>query len=133
MKRKLYIWLPSILYIIAIFVLSHGESLLNDVDPAYTFAGMDKLAHFVEFAVLYLLLHRSLYLDSFFSPAELALGFSLFFAFVDEFHQSFLPYRDCELGDLLADGGGIFFAYALLNFFIRKGLSCKVPRRPVAS
>ena len=64
--------------------------------------------HATEFAILFLLLRRSLG----------DLGWSLFLvtlaAVLDEFHQTFVPGRGGRLSDVLIDVGGALFAAIIL-------------------
>jgi VanZ family protein len=46
-----------------------------------------------------------------------SLCFSVFYSIGDEFHQSFLPYRDCELGDVMADTSGVLAGFILLLLY----------------
>lgn len=69
-------------------------------------APLDKLAHFVEYAVLGFLLCRGLGKSSW--RWILALALAAFYGFIDELHQSFVPSREASGWDLLADGVGAF-------------------------
>lgn len=112
-------WAPSILYMVLIFVFSHKEPLLATVAGAWSFAGLDKIAHFGEFFILFFLLQRTLCLEKYRSPELKALCFSILYCISDELHQSFLPYRDCEIGDILADTAGIVAGFIILIVYRR--------------
>ena len=90
-------------------------SVQEQIIDGFSFA-VRKAAHFSEYALLgclwYLWLHKKRY-----SPL-IALGASALYAVTDEFHQSFVPGRSCELRDMLVDSSGaltgIAFAFVLL-------------------
>ncbi len=98
---------------LVIFVFSHRQPLLDQVAGQYRFDGIDKLAHFFEYALLYCLLYRSFALDGFKNPMTKALFTGILYAMSDELHQGMLPYRQCQLGDLLADSLGVMASYVL--------------------
>ena len=103
-----------------IFVFSHRAPILDDVAGKYRFDGIDKLAHFFEYALLYFTLYRSFSLDGFDEPAKKALWLGLLFAFSDEIHQGLLPYRQCQIGDLLADSLGLVASYVVTERLMGK-------------
>ncbi len=85
------------------------------------FPHQDKVHHGVAYFIMGLLAVRSF---NFFirNPVLLAL-MSLFFCSVyggfDEWHQSFVPGRDADVADWVADTVGAAFGILLLTFFIR--------------
>ena len=76
-----------------------------------------KGAHFSEYALLaflgYLWLHRIRF------GSLIAFGAAVLYAATDEFHQSFIPGRSCELRDVLVDSSGalcgLIAAFVLLS------------------
>jgi VanZ family protein len=102
---------------VLIFIFSHKEPLLVSVAGQWSFHGIDKIAHFCEFFLLFFLLFRTLYLERYKNPELKSLCFSVFYSISDEFHQSFLPYRDCELGDVMADTSGVLAGFILLLLY----------------
>ena len=103
-----------------IFIFSHRAPILDDVAGEYRFDGIDKLAHFFEYALLYLTLYRSFYMDGFKGPGKKALWLGLLFALSDEIHQGLLPYRQCQIGDLLADSLGLMASYGVTERLMGK-------------
>ena len=99
-------WLPAIAWAALIFALSSRPRLPVDLEP-----GTDKIAHFLAYAVLGVLLARAREAEGFGFGWALALG--LAYAASDEWHQSFVPGRATELGDWIADalgvGAGLYF------------------------
>lgn len=110
-KHFNFYWLPVYLYMGLIFYLSHR--------PASTLPQIrfDKLLHFLEYAVLGLLLARALK-KSYSQSSLLLLSFTAFFiaavyAGTDEFHQWFIYGRNLDFYDWLADS----FGAAVSSFF----------------
>ena len=102
-------WLPTILWSLLIFIACSLPSIPSP-------AGLEKLsfldnaAHLILFAVLSLLLARSLAPTSARKSTVLLAAFlSLSYGLLIELYQSFIPYRFFEYLDLLADGVGAVF------------------------
>jgi VanZ family protein len=82
-----------------------------------------KLAHFTEYAILALLATRSFWT----SPNRtlnsrwflISLGIIVFYALIDEFHQSFVPSRTASLADSFIDMAGGLTALLLLRIRLR--------------
>jgi VanZ family protein len=95
------LWLPPILYLVAIFVLSSDSAPFSPL----SFRGGDKVLHFGAYAGLGLLLCRA-FAGSGLSPgAALALSVitACLYGASDEWHQSFVPHRMADATDWLAD------------------------------
>jgi len=103
-RRFALYWLPVLLYVILIFILS-GMS----APPVPAGISGDSL-HYPEFAVLALLLARAFQGGSpgLARPSHLlwALSLSVLFGATDEFHQAFVPDRVPDVRDWLHDGIG---------------------------
>ena len=110
-------WLPVILWMAAIFWGSSRSTLPGPLGVQS--AGGDWLrnaTHMAEYAILAALTHRALRQTS--AAARRALSFPshfsflipmlfpLLFALSDEWHQSFVPGRQCTLADLALDAAG---------------------------
>jgi len=99
-------WLPVIICAILIFYLS---SLTGKEIPGL-FTGQDIIGHLTEYAILALLLSRALKAYSlklsYNKRLLLACVIAIIYAASDEFHQSFVPGRDCSSLDLLLDAIG---------------------------
>jgi hypothetical protein len=114
----LSLWLPPVLYLAAIFVISsEPRPLIAPPD----WLGADKVAHFMAYAGLGVLLCRA-YLGSGLAGSAAfwlsALTASLYGA-SDEWHQSFVPNRSADAADWLADSLGAMLGAALLLLFLR--------------
>jgi len=103
-----YYYLPAIVYAVGIFVLSSIPGL---APPVVGFRFSDKFYHFLEFFGFGFVLLRafansdSTLLSSRSLESTAVLG-SLY-ALSDELHQYFVPNREMEFWDFLADAVGI--------------------------
>ena len=104
--RTLFLlWLPLIGYMLAIFFLSTQRSSKKIPFPSPNFF------HIVEYFILALLMFRVV--NGGFQKkigvktSALVACFSLLYAISDEFHQSFVPGRNADPWDVLADFAGI--------------------------
>ncbi len=103
-------FLPPILWMIVIFWFSAQPDLpSNKVD--YLDLLMKKTAHFSEYLILTLLLHRSFRGKSIIP----AITIALFYAFSDEIHQLFVPGRTGALRDVAIDFAGILTGGYIIN------------------
>ena len=113
--RFLWYHLPVILYAAAILAVS---SMTNLSPPQVRLIAIDKLAHFLEYAVFAYITFRSFsHLGKTFSPSLsylLTILFVSLFAVGDEYFQSFIPGRVMDATDLLTD---IFGAFLVTTFF----------------
>ena len=73
--------------------------------------------HLVEFAILYGLLVLALLTWGELSSRgnKIAISISILYAFLDEFHQSFIPTRSASVTDLLKDFTGIAVVWYILR------------------
>jgi len=126
-EMKLYdfllYWLPTLGYCIVIFGLSSSKTV-----PIPSFFGVDKIIHGIEYAVLGLLLARSIISSKpEFSKETLMLlivTLGTLYGILDEFHQSFVPGRSSSHWDVLADGFGSLIGVLFYQ---------RISRRPQAS
>jgi hypothetical protein len=99
-----YYWLPALLYVLLIFILS-GMSR-----PPVPRGISGDVLHYPEFALLGLLLARALQGERTgpSRPSELlwALVLAVAFGASDEFHQAFVPDRVPDVQDWIHDGIG---------------------------
>jgi hypothetical protein len=93
------------------------------------FEGGDKVAHFAVYGLLGTLLCRVW--GSGWRAAVLALATASLFGATDEWHQSFVPGRDSDVMDWLADSSGAALAVCLYCFWrpYRELLERGWPRR----
>ena len=122
--RRLGRWLPVFLYLAIVFWLSAQSRPLPFLPPELW--GFDKLLHAAEYAVLGMLLAAALGGEGLAPGRVLPWAVLLASAYgaSDEIHQAFVPHRDSDVRDWLADTGG-----AALGALAAAGLA---RRRPAA-
>lgn len=105
-------WLASLLWAVAIFVISSIPKL----DTAITrLEGCDKVAHFVEYFILGWALR---YWSRGGSPGFLVGGVA--FAAFDEFHQRYVPGREMSLWDFVADAAGVVAGFLITGAICKR-------------
>ena len=133
-------WLPLILWMILIFLLSHQlkddteqtsglilsilQALGMDMDFIETYHihfFVRKLAHFTEYFVLFILIFR---ISNYYFPKNQALLISwilaVLYACTDEWHQSFVPGRGAAISDVGIDALGAALAAIITAFFLTR-------------
>jgi VanZ family protein len=114
-------WLPACLYMGLIWALS---SVALPIDLNSGFSYTDKIVHFLEFAVLGLLVAHAVLRT--FPDQTTARGFTIAvvitvaWSLLDELHQVYVPGRDADMLDLVADTLG-----ALAGAAVRAGLETR--------
>ncbi len=105
---KLFIvyWLPLTAYAVLIFIQSSFPSSENI--PALPY--LDKCLHVAGYALLAILFYRAYNTLKIRSRLLLVMLISILsstlYGISDEIHQYYVPYRNAEFGDVLADFGG---------------------------
>ena len=102
--RRVLLWAPPIIYMAVIF----GFSAQSNPIPVVTEHVWDKLLHTTEYAGLALLLTRAFVGEgvSLTTAAFLAMIATSVYGGTDEFHQWFVPGRNSDVRDWLADSVG---------------------------
>ena len=112
-------WLPVLLYITIIIVLS-AQPFLR---PPIEFRESDKLYHLLEYLGLGLLLARATRASAGawrpLTVALLATSCGILVGTSDEYLQSFIPGRDSSGYDLLADTAGLALAQIVYRVLVR--------------
>lgn len=115
LKKFIYYHLPAILYAGLIISVS---SIPNLKSPQIINLHFDKVAHFMEYAILAFLVFRSaINLGSRFSRNKaflIAAVFVAVFALFDELYQKTVAGRNSSVGDLLMDLAGAALVLILL-------------------
>ena len=117
MKRVRY-FVPAVLLYLLIFILSS-----QDIDFDLPGHGLDKVAHFFEFALQGFLLSLG-----FFNALTLSPGMKSILAFVtglsmgilDEYHQLFVPHRRSDIRDVLADAAGVICGILVYRYLAKR-------------
>ncbi len=107
MGQVLWYWVPVALYAGAIFFLS-AQSHLEEQLPSLLFEEVsDKVLHGVEYGILALLCYRAFRWAAGPAVAQQAVMLAIVTASVygitDEVHQFFVPFRESDWQDWLAD------------------------------
>ncbi len=106
-------WLPVLAYLGLIFFLSAQPHLR----PPVQFSNSDKTYHLGEYLVLGALMARALRASqaqwSGLRVAAVTVALCSLWAASDEYHQSFVPGRDCSVWDWCADTMGALLAQCL--------------------
>ena len=115
-------FMPAILWAAIIFVVSSIPDLST---PSFGFKITDKMAHFGEFFFLGLFVayafgKRNLSMAKVF---WISAGVSGFYGVIDEFHQLFIPGRQADGFDVLADVLGAVSASGIYVLKLRKRIS----------
>jgi VanZ family protein len=98
-------WIISLLYMGLIFILSSFPPPMEL--PSFSFA--DKLAHLLEYGVLASLIYFALKKSqASLHPILIPFLVAFLYGVSDEVHQYFVPGRDADLFDAVANGVGAF-------------------------
>jgi VanZ family protein len=106
-------WIPVFLYCGIIIYLS-SQSYPSRHLPSFLFGLSDKLVHGVEYGILGILLYRAFHQTSgTIGSISLAIICAVAFGISDEIHQWFVPHRQADTWDVLADTlGATLFVFA---------------------
>ncbi len=114
-RRTAILWLLVIAYAAGIFILSSDSNPPSDSDFGFYIPFFDKIAHFF----IYLFFGATLYLamkeSSEHNPEYLAYAAGALYAFSDEVHQYFVPYRSTDPFDFLTDALALAFVICILS------------------
>ncbi len=118
-RRLLSDWLPVALYVGMILFVSSQPFL----KPPLKFVNADKLFHALEYGGLGLLLARAVRGSMTARAPLVAAGIALAIGVVvgagDEWYQSFVPGRESDVRDLLADTAGCAIAQFAYVWFVK--------------
>jgi len=99
-----FYWFPILIYCLLIFIQSSRPSPAN---LPHDFAHIDKLLHFSAYAFLGALFARAFRTLSTKNNLRLVMTLSIILAGLygisDEIHQAFVPFRDGDIMDVIAD------------------------------
>ena len=117
-NRKWFIYFPLVLYWLILFV----ATTLPSVDLPKTGVN-DKVEHFTAYMILAILLNFTLMFQNKYPKLKkkawlYTLIVILTYAGLDEIHQLFIPGRDCDILDWLADSSGVLLGLAFVKILL---------------
>lgn len=115
-KKIVWYWLPALLWIGGIFLLSAQPNLRVSTVNWQDFV-LRKIAHFGEYFILSFLFFRAFHYGSDISRNKsliLAFLISFIYAASDEFHQTLVAQRQGRIRDVFIDTAGNLAAIATL-------------------
>ncbi len=119
-RARLLLWAPVVLLLSYEAYLS-GQSRLPGfgIDLPH----LDKVEHAVYFFLTGLAAVRAARFGELWGRGKTAVFLVLFavlWGCLDEIHQSYVPYRDVEIGDVVADTAGVALAVAFGESILRR-------------
>ena len=115
-RKKITPWIPVLIWMLVIFAFSSRPTLRAATIDWQDFI-IRKMAHFVEYFILFALNYRALLRSTSLSKRQailLAFGLGLIYAFSDEYHQTLVPGREGRFRDVFIDSLGLLSSGALL-------------------
>ena len=117
-------WVPSLLYMVLIFAVSSLEQPPLPM-PEFEWLTIDKLYHFIEYAILGgLLAWAFVKAKPSVVPSKLiwlvATVLSILYGASDEWHQTFVPGRFATLADWVADVFGSIAGVLVVYLYYKK-------------
>jgi VanZ family protein len=118
LKRFVFYWLPLILYCLFIYIQSANPS--PEQIPSFPF--VDKVLHFVAYGIMGILFYRAYQTlrikDNIQMLMLLSVTSASLYGISDEIHQSFVPFREAEVADVIADVIGAFSGVCLYQLLV---------------
>ena len=115
-----YYWFPILIYCLLIFIQSSYPSIKSVPELPY----IDKVLHFFAYALLGALFVRAFKTTRIKNKLKLVLILSVLlsslYGISDEIHQYFVPYRNADLMDVLADLLGSIMGVYIYQAIVRK-------------
>ena len=120
LKNFTIYWLPLIIYCLVIYIQSDLPS--PESIPSFQFS--DKVLHFLAYAVLGVLFYRAYQTlrikDNVRRLMLLSVGSASLYGISDEIHQHFVPFRDGDILDAVANTLGALCGVYLYHLFKSK-------------
>jgi VanZ family protein len=108
LKRFVLYWLPLILYCLFIYIQSSHPS----PEQIPSFPLVDKVLHFTAYGIMGILFYRAYQTLRIKDNTRILMLLSVvsasLYGISDEIHQSFVPFRQAEVADVVADIIGAF-------------------------
>ena len=119
-RARLLLWAPTILLLLYETYLSAQSRLPGlGIDVPH----LDKLEHAAYFFLTGLTAVRAARFGERWSRARTAvllILLTVLWGCLDEIHQSFVPFRSVEIGDVVADAAGVALAVGFGEWILRK-------------
>ncbi len=117
-KAFLLYWLPLVLYCLLIYIQSANPS--PEHIPLFPFA--DKALHFFAYGFMGILFYRAYQTLGIRDNIQMLMLLSAvsasLYGISDEIHQSFVPFREAEVADVIADILGAFSGVYLYRWLV---------------
>jgi len=118
LKRFVFYWLPLILYCLLIYIQSANPS--PEQIPSFPF--VDKVLHFVAYGIMGILFYRAYQTLRIKNNIQMLMLLSVvsasLYGISDEIHQSFVPFREAEVADVIADMLGAAIGVLLYQLLV---------------
>jgi VanZ family protein len=118
LKRFALYWLPLILYCLFIYIQSDHPS----PEQIPTFPYVDKVLHATAYGIMGILFYRAYQTLRLKDNIKMLMFLSVISASLygisDEIHQSFVPFREAEVADVIADMIGALSGVCLYQLLI---------------
>ena len=116
LKRFVLYWLPLILYCLFIYIQSAHPS--PEQIPSIPF--IDKVLHCAAYGIMGILFYRACQTlrikDNIHMLILISVVSASLYGISDEIHQSFVPFREAEVADVIADIIGAFSGVYLYQY-----------------
>jgi len=116
LKRFVLYWLPLILYCLFIYIQSDHPS----PEQIPSFPLVDKVLHFIAYGLMGILFYRAYQTLRIKNNIQMLMVLSVvsasLYGISDEIHQSFVPFREAEVADVIADIIGAFSGVWLYRY-----------------
>jgi len=111
---------PALFYALLIFAVS----AIPQIPPPLAFKWGDKVLHFIEYGIFSFLLFLAFFTSGkeFFKKNAFLLSslVGIAYGLSDEIHQKFVPGRNCDPFDFLADCLGIIVVQIVIFIYLKK-------------
>ncbi len=118
LKRFVLYWLPLILYCLFIYIQSAHPS--PEQIPSIPF--IDKVLHCAAYGIMGILFYRAYQTlrikDNIHMLILISVVSASLYGISDEIHQSFVPFREASIGDVIADIIGAFSGVYLYQLVV---------------
>ena len=117
LRNFLVCWLPLILYCLAIYIQSGRPSPKSIPDVRF----LDKILHFCAYGVLGILFFRAYNTLALKSDKNLliliSIASAILYGISDEIHQYFVPFRQADIMDVIANSIGSICSVCSFHFW----------------